>query len=174
MLGRLQRDRDAGTLAELARPHARAVHDDLGFDVALRRAHTGHGTALLQHVGDTHALAKRRTLLPRTFRKRHRDVDRVRPTVLLHVEAGEDVVGPRERKEVAHLRTGDLVHVHAAVPVEGRDAPIFLEPVGVGRDLDETDRLEPGRLAGLGFQPRVKVARVLAHLGRRLATSSRT
>ena len=39
---------------------------------------------------------------------------------------------------------------------------------GVGGDLDEADRLEPGRQAGLGLEPRVQVAGVLAHLGRRL------
>ena len=60
------------------------------------------------------------------------------------------------------------MHVDAAVAVERRDAAVLLEPVGLGRHLDEADRPEPGRQAGLGLEPRVEIARVLAHLGRRL------
>ena len=67
-----------------------------------------------------------------------------------------------------HLARRDLVHVDAAVAVERRDAAVLLEAIGVGGDLDEADRLEAGRLPGLGLEPRVEIARVLAHLGRRL------
>ena len=42
VLGRLQRDADAGQLAELARPHARAVDHVLGLDVAVRGPDAGH------------------------------------------------------------------------------------------------------------------------------------
>ena len=58
--------------------------------------------------------------------------------------------------------------VDAAPPVEGRDPPVLLEPVAVGGHLDEADRLEPGRQARLGLEPRVQVAGVGAHRRRGL------
>ena len=74
----------------------------------------------------------------------------------------------REREHLADLARGDLVDVDAAVPVERGDPAILLEPVGVGRDLDEADRLEAGREPGLRLEPAVEIAGVLAHLGRGL------
>ena len=65
-------------------------------------------------------------------------------------------------------RGRDLVHVDAAQPVERGDPAVLLEPVRVAGDLDEPDRLEPGGQAGLGLEPGVQVAGVLAHLGRGL------
>ena len=58
--------------------------------------------------------------------------------------------------------------VDAAVAVERADPAVLLEPVGLGGQLDEADRLEARRLPGLGLEPRVQIAGVLAHLGRRL------
>ena len=45
VLGGLQRDVDAGRVAELARPHAGAVDDELGLDVAVIGAHAGDDAA---------------------------------------------------------------------------------------------------------------------------------
>ena len=51
--------------------------------------------------------------------------------VLLHVEAGEDVVGAaRAGRAPSPARARDLVHVDAAVAVERRDAAILFEAIG--------------------------------------------
>ena len=166
MLGGLVGDRDAGARPELTRPHAGAVDDDIGFDVAASRADAGDAPAVLQHAGDRHALDDFHAPQARAFRERHGDVHRVHAAVFLHVEAGLDVLHLRQRKKLLHFARRDLVHVHAAVAVERRDPPVLFEPVLVGRDLDEADRREAGGLAGLRLQARVQGARVFAHLGR--------
>ncbi len=109
MLGRLERDVDARLRAELPRPHAGAVDDVLGLDVAERACWTPVTTPRLwRKPGDGDALEDRRPLHARPLRERHRDVDRVRAAVFLHVEAGEDVVGPREREELLHLGAAEI------------------------------------------------------------------
>ena len=168
VLGRLQRHVDAVLLGELPRPHAGAVHDDLALDVAVRRVDAGDRAVLRRHRSDRHALEHRRALQARALRQSHRHVDRVGAAVLGHVEAGEHVVDTCDGEHLLHLAGGDLLHVDAAVPVERRHAAVLLQARGVGRDLDEADGCEPGRLPGLGLEPRVEVARVLPELGRGL------
>jgi hypothetical protein len=68
----------------------------------------------------------------------------------------------------ATSRGRDLLDVDAAVAVERRHPPVLLEPAGVGGELDEPDRLEPGGEAGLGLEARVQVAGVRPQLGRGL------
>ena len=55
------------------------------------------------------------------------------------VEAGQDVVDARQRKQPLHLRRRNLLHVDAAAAVERGDPAILLQPVGVGGHLDEAD-----------------------------------
>ena len=165
---RLVGDVDAGLGTELARPHAGAVHHDLGLDVALRRRDPGDDAALPGDAGDGYALDDGDALLAGALGERHGHVDRVGAPVLLDVEAGEDVVSAGEGEEIADLRRRDLVDGHAAQAVEGGDPAVLLETVGVAGALDEADRLPAGRLAGLGLEPGVEIARVLAHLRRGL------
>jgi hypothetical protein len=122
----LERNADASKLAELARPHARAVDDVLGFNVAERRAHAGHRAVLAQESGHRNALDDPGTLQPGTLRERHGDVDRVHPAVCRNVEAGQHVVGPGKRPQLGYLARRDLVYLDTAVPVERRDAPVLL------------------------------------------------
>ena len=168
VLGGLQRDVDARPRAELAGPHAGAVDDVLGLDRPRAVVDAGDRAAMRRDAGDGDALDDRRALLAGASGERHRHVDRVHAAVVGDVEAGEDVVGAGEREHLGDLGGRDLLHVDAAVAVERRDPPVLLEPIRVGGELDEADRLEPGRLPGLGLEPRVQVARVLAHLGRGL------
>ena len=132
------------------------------------RAHAGDAAVVLQHAGDAHALDELRAGHARALRERHGDVHRIGAAVVLDVEAGQDVVDPRQRKQRLHFRRRNLLHPHAAQAVEGGDTAIFFKPVGIGGDLDEADRVEAGGLAGLRFQPLVEIARVFAHLGRGL------
>ena len=130
--------------------------------------HARDHSVFLGHAGDGHPLNDGGSLHSRALDERHRDVDGVGAAVFLHVKAGEHVVDARQREEVGHLARRDLVYVDAAVPVEGRDAAVLLESIGVGRDLDEPHRVEARRQAGFSFEARVEIARVLAHLGRSL------
>ena len=99
----------------------------------------------------------------------HREVDRVDPAVAGHVEAGEQVVGPRPGEQVGHLARADLLDLEAEVPLEGRDPAVLVQPVGVGRRLDQPDPLEPGGDPGLRLEPGVEVAGVEPQRGARLA-----
>ena len=99
-----------------------------------------------------HALEDAYAELPRALGQRGGQVDGVDPPVAGHVEAGQQVVGLRPREQVAHLARGDLVDLEAEVPLERRDPAVLLQPVGVGRRLDQPDRLEARRLPGLGLQ----------------------
>ena len=160
MLGGLKGDRHARVLAELARPHPCAVDDVLRFDVAARRPHSGDGAAFLQERGDRGLLDDPHAAATGATGQRHRHVDGIGPPVAWDVEPGEDVIGAGEREQPCHLTRRDLVDVDTAVAVEGGDATVFLEPVGVGGELDEADRAEPRGLSRLGFEPGVEVAGV--------------
>ena len=166
MLRRLVGDRDARERTELTRPHAGAVDDDIRPDVAERRVHAGHVPALVQNAGRRHALEDLHAPHARALGESHRDVHRIHAAVLLHIEAGLEVIHLRERKQLLHLARGELVHVHATIAIERRDTPIFLEPVLVGCDFDEADGRESRGLAGFRLEATVERARVLAHFGR--------
>ncbi len=168
VLGGLQRDVDAVALPQLARPHAGAVDHRLALHGAVRGLDAGHRAVARAHAGDRHAFDDPGALQPRAPGQRHRHVDRIGAAVFPHVEAGQDVVHPRQREELADLARAEFVHVDAHQPVEGGHAAVLLEPVGIGRHFDEAAGPEAGLLPGLGRQPRVEIARVLAHLGRRL------
>ena len=168
VLGGLVRYVDTGERAELARPHARAVDDVLGRDIAERRPHAGDPSPRRQHTERRDALEDPDAPHARALGERHRDVDRIHAAVLLDVEAGLDVIDLGEREQLLHLARRDLVHVDAAVAVECRDAAVLLEAIAVRGDLDEADRRQARGLPGLGLEPAVQVASVLAHLGRGL------
>ena len=168
VLGGLIGHRDSGALSQLAGPHAGTVDDVLALDVTALGAHAHDATVLHQDIEHRRALQDRHALHARALGEGHRGVDRIHAAVLRHVEASEQVVGARWREEVGHLARRDLVHLGAAESVEGRDAAILLEPTLIGSDLDEADGGEAGRLPGLGLQPGVEIARVVAHASRRL------
>ena len=168
VLGGLQRDAHPRALAELTGPHARGVDHVLALDVAGGRAHADDRAVAGQHVDRGSSLEQSRPAHARALGQGHRDVDGVHSPVGGRVERREDVVGAGGREQLADLPGADLVHVDAAVPVEGRDPPVLLEAAFVGRDLDQPDRPEARRLPGLGLEPGVQVLGVHAQLGRGL------
>ena len=95
MLAGMQRDVDAGHGAELARPHAGAVDDDVGLDrallAALRPGDAGDAAVLLVDRGDLHALDDLRAALPRAFGQRHGDVGRIALAVERQVHGADHV-----------------------------------------------------------------------------------
>ena len=152
-------------LAELARPHPGAVHDVLALDllgVAGARGdhHRPHLAVVDEHVLDPHAFDDGDAEVLRAASQRLGQVDRVDPTVAGHVEAGEQVVGARPGEQLGHLARPDLLDLEPEVALERRHPAVLVEPVGVGRRLDQPHRLEPGRHPGLGLEPRIEVAAV--------------
>ena len=166
VLGRLVRDADAAARAELPRPHPGAVDDELRLDVAPRRRDPDGASVAGGDARDRHALDDRDAVLPGSLGQGHGRVHRVHPPVLPHVEAGQDVVDPREREEPSDLVGRDLFDVVAEVPVERRDPAVLLEAVRVRGQLDEAQGLEARAVAGLGLEAPPEIARVHAQLDR--------
>ena len=147
MLGGLVRDDDAIALPQLARPHARAVDDELALDVPGTRAHACH---TLQHwplrrddALDADALDDPHTEIPGPLGIGHRQVDRVDPTVTGHPEAADEPVHLGERKDFLHLLGRHLVRLQPQAPLEDRGPPVFLHPALVER-LDQAAAPEAG------------------------------
>ena len=168
MLSSLQRNVDPCGLAQLACPHPGAVDDELGFDLAGVGAYAGDGAATLHDTGHRDTFEDGGPLQACSLGQCHRHVHGIGATILLHVEAGEDVVGASQWEQLVDFLGRDLVHINAAVAIERGNSPVLLEPIGLGRQLDEADSVETRRLAGLRLEARVQIARVLAHLCRRL------
>ena len=167
VLGGLVGDHHAAPLAELAGPHAGAVHDVLALEgrrVAVGRAcrdhHPPHLAVLDQHVVHPDPLDDSHAEVLRAAGQRLGEVDRVDPAVAGDVEAGQQVVGLRPGEEVGHLLRPDLLDLEPEVALEGGDPAVLVQPVGVGRGLDQPDRLEARRDPGLGLEPRVEVTGV--------------
>src|SRR5262245_37679759 len=62
----------------------------------------------------------------------------------------------------------DLLAIASAIAIERRNPAVLLESIRIGGGLDESALAKPRALAGLGLEPRVEIARVLAHLRRGL------
>ncbi len=165
VLGGLERDGDAGQLAELAGPHPGAVDDELRLDLTGVGADPRDGSVTGGEAGHRDVLDDRHASHAGALCQRHGDVDGVGSSVAGHVEPGEDVVGAGCREELADFACRDLVDVDAEVPVERCDPAVFLEAVAVGGDLDEPDGSEAGVQSGLGREPLVEVAGVHPQLG---------
>ena len=121
---------------------ASAYDDMLAGDVAGRGVYAGDTPVALDHARQRHALSNRHTAITRTTRQRSRRIDGVHTSVCGDVETRNDVVDAAERKETLDLRGGDLLHVDAALSVEGRHPPIFLKVSSISRKLYEAHRHE--------------------------------
>ena len=162
MLGRLVGHGHAVALGELAGPHPGAVDHELALDVTGIRAHADdlldQAARAGEHLLHRHALDHPHPEVAGAAGQAHREVDRVDPAVAGHVEAGEQVVGAGQREQLGHLARADLLDLEAEVPLEGGDPAVLVEPVGIGRGLDQPDPLEPGGDPGLLLEPRVELA----------------
>ena len=168
VLGRLERHGHAGSFAELARPHAGGVHDDLGLDGPSVGDDAGHASSRLRDSCRRHVLEDPGATHPGALRVGHRQVGRVDPAVLGDVERGKDVVRLRRRPHPPELGGGDLLVVHAEAAGEGSLPAEGLEPPWRGRHGEVADGAEAGRLAGLGLDARTQLPRVARHPDERL------
>ncbi len=149
MLGGLQRDVHPVGGSQLARPHAGAVDDELRLDVAAVGSHPGDRTSIGEHLGDRDSLEDLDASGPCSGGQRHRRVGGIHPAVLGHVEAGEHVIGSRQREHVGDFAGRQLMDVDTEEPVERGHPAVLLEPVAIGGQFDEADRIEAGCQARL-------------------------
>ena len=157
MLGRLVGNVDAGLLAQLPRPHAGAVHNELALDVAFFGAHAGNGPALDQHIHNRRVLKNLRAFQACAFAQRHRQVDRVDTAVLRGIEPGQQTGHVGQRKQFLDLGRRNFQHLVTVAPLIGADPAMLFEVSLVTRRFDEAYRHEPGRLPGFLFKPAVNL-----------------
>ena len=162
VLGGLERHGHPGERAELARPHPGRVDHDLRLDAAGLGQHGRDPAAAGLHAGRGHALDDLDATLPGALGERGCHADRVGPPLVGHVEAGQHVIGARQRPYRRDLGGGDLGILDAESVHPGCFPPQRLLPLRRGRQRDMADGAESGGVPGLGFQPGVQVARVPA------------
>ena len=167
MLGRLVRNTDARGFAELARPHAGTVHDELGTDVPVGRTHTRCAPAFAKNVEHGYAFTDTHAAHACALGQRHRHVYRVYAAVIRHIEATGDIVHLGQWEQLAHFARGDFMDVYAAVAIERGNTPKLFEPVRIRGYFDEADGCKASRLARLGLETRIQLFGVLADFRRR-------
>ena len=172
VLGRPERHVDAGERAELARPLAGAVDDDLAGDLDLvaavanaqagdartgrpgRAAH-GDDLGLFDDLHAAHA---------RALGERHRQVGGVGLAVARDPDRAGEVVGAQDRKQLAGLAPA-LISSHST-PKLRASASCLRKTIIRSRvrgDVDAAALLPAGRQSGLGLERRVQLDAVLAH-----------
>ena len=163
MLRGLERHRDTGRLPHLARPHPGGVDDDIGGDGALVRHDARDAATIRRDAGRGDALEDPCTAHPGALRVGHRQIRRVHPSFIRHVEGRQDIVGLRGGPVATELRSRDLVVLDAEPAHEGRLAPERLESLRRRRKVQVPDLAIAGRLPGLCLEGAAQVARVARH-----------
>jgi hypothetical protein len=171
VLGRPERHVDAGERAELPRPLAGAVDDDLAGDLDLVAA-VANAQALdarpgrpdfaadrddLRVLGDLHAAHAR------ALGERHRQVGGIGLAVAGDPDRAGEVVGAQDRKQLAGLRRADLLAFDAEAARERELLAQDHHPLRRAGDVDAAALLPAGRQPGLGLERRVQLDAVLAH-----------
>ena len=164
MLAGMQRDRDARLRAELARPHAGAVDDDVGVDAAFLAAlcpgHAADAAILAVNGSDLDALDDLRAALAGALGERHGDVGRVALAVERQVHGADHAVGVEMRIHLLDLGWRDLAHVN----VEGarhRRLAVELVLALLGQcHRDRADLAHAGGNTGLFLKSDVEVGRI--------------
>ena len=165
VLGGVQRHGGADACAEFVAPHACAVHDHVGADVAAVGAHAHCTTVLDDDLVDARVLEDLRPTRASTLGERLGGVDRVGDAVARQVHGADEIVHVGERHEVLHVGGSDDVHLEAEHAGHRRLALEFLEALLVRGDAHRTALLEPGGLTGLLLERGEQVGGVLREAG---------
>ncbi len=173
VLGCLERQGDAGKLAELATPHPGRVHDRVALDGAVVGIHPRHAAVRLEDAGDGDALDDPRASHPRALGVGLGDVGGVRTTLVGDPGRGEDVVHLRLGPQALHLRGVDHLDRDPVALREQRLAGDGLQPLGRAGQMQVADRAEPGVLAGLLRELGKEVGGVARHPLERLVRHPR-
>ena len=165
VLDRMQRHRDPGHRAQLARPHAAAVHHLVASDVALGGFHMGDAATVHPEPGDGHPFDDLRAMHPRAFGERLGDVRGARLPVGRQPAGPDQVRGVHQGPHPFDLISADQFHIHPET-AGGRGKAFVFGPTVLGGGKAQAARhLPAGIKAGLGGKPFVKIDRVFQHLG---------
>ena len=160
MLARMQRHRNAGHRANLARPHAAGIDDVIGLDRALVSHYASDAAIGLVDVGDLDALDDFRAVIARALGKRLGDVDRIRLSVLRQPDAADRVIDRQAGVTGLDVRRADLVDLDTKGTRHGGGAAKLFHPlVGQGNG-DRPVALETGGHTGLFLEPEIQLLRV--------------
>ena len=173
VLAGLQRHVYARHIADLAGPHAGAVHHELRRDIAAVGAHAGDLAVGLLDADDLGLLEDLRAAHAGALGERHGDVRRVDPAVVWKMKRRLHVGHIRQRPHGLDLGGGDFVALHAKGARHGATAAHFMRLLRRHGQLDGTALDKPGGLPGFGFQPAIKVLRVFGELGLGFGISQR-
>ena len=165
MLAGMKRQGHARLRRQIAAPHAAAIDDHVGGNLATLAARlpcgAGHFGPVVKDLRHLDALDDLRASHPRALGQRHRDIGRVALPVQRQMHRPHNVGNVQMRIQRLHLGRRNLLHVHVEGPRQGRlPVKLFLPRLGQ-RDGDGTDLPHPGGNARLLLQPDVKIGGIL-------------
>ena len=165
VLAGVKRHVDADGGRKRAGPHAGREHHRLRRNRAFWRVHARDALAVVADGGDGDVFADQHAAVPRALGERAAHVDGVGLAVRGDEDPAHHVVDGDER--IALLDLVGAEHVDAEVEHlgHGRAALQLLEAALMGGERDRAVLLEAGGLAGLRFEARVKLGRILGELG---------
>ena len=165
MLAGMERQRHPRPRRQLAPPHAAAIDDHIGGDVARRvpgdPVDPGHAPAVVGHGRDRRALDDPRAAHPGALRQGHRDVGRIALAVERQVDRSGHALDVQVRIHRGDLGRADLVHFDAEGARERRLPQQFLAPRVGQCDRDRADLPHAGGDAGLRLQLDVELGGIL-------------
>ena len=151
--------------SDLPPPEARAVHHEVGLDVARVRPDPGNPAVLAADGGDRRLFEAARPPVPGSPDEGRDHVDGARRPVGRNPGPADQPFLVDERVEGGDLVRGDEVHPGDPEPVVHRgEALQLLEAVPAVGDGEAPDRPEPGRLPGLLLDLGEQPARVVEEL----------
>ncbi len=158
---RRQRDGRARHARDPRRPHAARDHDDVGLEVAARRAHAAHATVLDVDAGHLGVREDLRAFRLRLLAHERPEAERVDDCDGRRVEAAEEDRLVHERDELLDLRRRDESAAVDAPRLRRRHpAAQFLHPLLRARDLDPAALVQRAGVAVLAH----RLERELRHL----------
>ena len=161
MLGGVERHRDTGHEADVARPHAGAIHHDLARHLAAGRRHAGHPPVLDANPGDGGVLEDRRAATARALGQSERGIDRVGTAVAGQPQGADQVVSAHERPAAARLGRRDDCDVDVEAARHRGQALELVHALRVAREAQAARPAEARGLTRFGLELLVEIAAVL-------------
>ncbi len=165
VLGRMQRNRDAGGGAEPVRPHARGIDDELGLDVAGGRAHAGGAAGGDDDVRDLGILEDAGAAASRQPGQRLRGVDGIGLPILGQMHDADHIVRPHQRPQLAGLLRREQIDLQPEAARHRGAALQLFQPARIGGERQRSDLPEPGCVAAVFLERAVELGRVLREPG---------
>ena len=143
------------------RPHASAVHDDVGLNVAEGPSHADGLAVFDDDLVNLGVFDDPRSAAPRAFRQRLCCVDRIGLAVSRQMHRAQEIVGVEKRPELESPFRADNIDLQTKRARHGRAPLQFLHAAVACGDGERTDLTEARRLACLLFKRCVELGRIL-------------